>query len=163
MSVSLRTIYDSLHIWLEERNAYDVKSTDKDLFTDYAVPPHRRITFTVDPAVVETCRRNNKPVPALPSLILLAMRAACSRVAHMSGAVEQMERVLCDLEDTRVMAEDGATADLLTSLLSVSGVTITRRRRLFPLWLLLQIYPSPTHFPICRISHASSQGNNDNP
>ncbi|KAJ7230387.1 hypothetical protein GGX14DRAFT_583037 [Mycena pura] len=62
-------------------------------------------------------KKAGQPVPELPSRSLLAIRAACSRVAHMSGAAEQIDQILHDLEETSVMAEDGSTADLLTSRL----------------------------------------------
>lgn len=75
------------------------------------------MTFTVDPDVVADCKAKGKAVPALPSPSLLAIRAACSRVAHMSGAAEQADQILRDFEDISVMAEDGATAELITSRL----------------------------------------------
>jgi hypothetical protein len=75
------------------------------------------VTFKVDPEVEAACRVKNKPIPALPSPSLLAIRAAFSRVAHMAGAAEQVDQILRDLEETPVMAEDGSTMDLLTSRL----------------------------------------------
>ncbi|KAJ7816199.1 hypothetical protein B0H14DRAFT_2845104 [Mycena olivaceomarginata] len=120
--------FDHLKFWLEEvigePNTYDVCAAKPSFFTRTVGPPDRRVTFKVDPDVEAACRANNKPVPALPSPTLLA---ACSHVAHMSGAAEQIDQVLRDLEDTRVMAEDGSTADLLASRLlqSPRSVRIT--------------------------------------
>ncbi|KAJ7775843.1 hypothetical protein B0H14DRAFT_2964326 [Mycena olivaceomarginata] len=108
-------------------NTYDVCAAKPSFFTRTVELPHRRVTFKVDPDVEAACRANNKPVPTLPSPTLLAIRAACSSVAHMAGTAEQIDQVLCDLEDTRIMAEDGSTVDLLTSRLlqSPRGVRIT--------------------------------------
>ncbi|CAK5282377.1 unnamed protein product [Mycena citricolor] len=75
------------------------------------------VTFRIDPDVVASCKRNQTNPPALPSPSLLAIRAACSRVAHLSGAAEQVDQILRDLEDRPVMAEDGGSAHLLESRL----------------------------------------------
>ncbi|KAJ7277262.1 hypothetical protein C8J57DRAFT_1581590 [Mycena rebaudengoi] len=83
-------------------------------FFDVLGSPPQRVTFTVDPDVVAACEANDRLVPAFPSPPLLAIRAACSRVAHMAGAVEQADQVLRDLEDMSIMAEDGTTAELFT-------------------------------------------------
>jgi hypothetical protein len=61
------------------------------------------VTFKVDPEVEAPCRVKNKPVPALPSPSLLAIRVAFSRVAHMAGAAEQADQILRDLEETPVI------------------------------------------------------------
>ncbi|KAJ7775824.1 hypothetical protein B0H14DRAFT_333874 [Mycena olivaceomarginata] len=97
-------------------NTYKICATDPDFFNVMGSPP-QRVTFTVDPDVVAACVANGRPVPALPSPSLLAIRAACSRVAHMAGAAEQADQILRDLEDMSVMAENGTTADLFTSRL----------------------------------------------
>lgn len=101
-------------------NSYDVRASDPDFFAIAEAPP-RRIKFEVDPEVVAACNARGIAVPELPSQRLLAMRAACSRVAHMSGAAEQIDQILRDLEETWVMANDGTTADLLTSRLLQSS------------------------------------------
>lgn len=88
------------------------------------LPPPARVTFRVDPDVVAACAANNTELPALPSPSLLAIRAACSRVAHMSGAAEQIDQILRDLEDTPVLAEDGGSAHLLVSRLLQSSRTV---------------------------------------
>lgn len=43
----------------------------------------------------------------------LAIHAACVKVAHLSGAAEHIENVLRRLEDTRVLAEDGGSSEVL--------------------------------------------------
>ncbi|KAI6098033.1 hypothetical protein EDD17DRAFT_1749693 [Pisolithus thermaeus] len=55
----------------------------------------------------------------LPNPTYLAIRAACAKVAHLSGVVEHIRSVLERLEDTRVLAEDGGSSELLyTAILS---------------------------------------------
>ena len=64
----------------------------------------------------------------LPNPKLLALHAACARVAHMSGAAKTFDELECDVEDeafdelerdveeTRVLAFDGSSACLLDHL-----------------------------------------------
>ena len=49
----------------------------------------------------------------LPSPAYLAIHAACARVAHLSGAGEHIDRVLRELEHTKVLSKDGASAEAL--------------------------------------------------
>ncbi|KAJ7864065.1 hypothetical protein B0H13DRAFT_2671286 [Mycena leptocephala] len=85
---NLHHLYNHLEFWLEEfmtyahqPNTYDVCAADPTFFTgETTSPPRRRVTFKVDPDVEAACRAKNKPIPALPSPSLLAIRAACSRV-----------------------------------------------------------------------------------
>ena len=62
----------------------------------------------------------------LPNPKLLALHAACARVAHMSGAAEAFDELERDVEETRVLAFDGSSARLLDHLMSplmtISGV-----------------------------------------
>lgn len=54
----------------------------------------------------------------LPEPRLLALHAVCVRVAHMSGAAEALDELDRDVEATRVLARDGASANLLYMKLS---------------------------------------------
>lgn len=87
-------------------------------------PPPEYVTFSVDPDWAAHCEKNNIPLPTLPSRDLIAIRAACARVANMSGAAEQIDQICRDEEDIMVMASDGSTGDLLTSLLNVRAVSV---------------------------------------
>jgi hypothetical protein len=49
----------------------------------------------------------------LPSPCYLRLRDACAQVAHLSGARDYIGTVLEDLEEIRVLAYDGSTADVL--------------------------------------------------
>ncbi|KAJ7166287.1 hypothetical protein C8R43DRAFT_1162659 [Mycena crocata] len=120
MRSDLHHLFDHLDFWLEEvigeENTYTIVSIKNKVFK-VGLPPPTRVTFRVDPYVVTTCTASKTNLPALPSPSLLAIRAACSRVAHMSGAAEQVDQILRDLEDTPVMVEDGGSAHLLESRL----------------------------------------------
>ncbi|KAJ7118455.1 hypothetical protein C8R43DRAFT_934221 [Mycena crocata] len=54
----------------------------------------------------------------LPDPRLLALHAVCARVAHMSGAAEALDSFERDVEETLVLARDGASANLVDRLLS---------------------------------------------
>ncbi|KAJ7044743.1 hypothetical protein C8F04DRAFT_942092 [Mycena alexandri] len=54
----------------------------------------------------------------LPEPRLLALHAVCVRVAHMSGAAQALDDLDRDVEDTLVLARDGASANLLDMKLS---------------------------------------------
>ncbi|KAJ7840127.1 hypothetical protein B0H13DRAFT_2416453 [Mycena leptocephala] len=77
---NLHHLYNHLEFWLEE--VIGVARNFNFLIISIATtsPPRRRVTFKVDPDVEAACRAKNKPIPALPSPSLLAIRAACSRV-----------------------------------------------------------------------------------
>ena len=57
-----------------------------------------------------------------PNNQLLALHAACARVAHMSGAAEFLDKLEHDAEETAVLAFDGSSASLLGDLLSAHAV-----------------------------------------
>ncbi|KAJ7710846.1 hypothetical protein B0H17DRAFT_914779, partial [Mycena rosella] len=54
----------------------------------------------------------------LPEPRLLVLHAVCVRVAHMSGAAQALDDFDRDVEDTLVLARDGASANLLYMKLS---------------------------------------------
>jgi hypothetical protein len=62
--------------------------------------------------VVADCEARNIKPPKLPDLNYLPSVLH----VHMSGAAQQNDEIMDDLE-TIVMADDGSTADLTTSLL----------------------------------------------
>ncbi|KAF7299234.1 hypothetical protein MIND_00872100 [Mycena indigotica] len=118
MSAALHGLFDTLHFWFEEDvnaepNTYNVVTMDP--YPIAFLPA--RVTFTVDPHALADCATQGIPVPSLPSPTLLAIHAACCRVAHLSGAAEQADQILHDLETTQVLAEDGGSSHLLMSRL----------------------------------------------
>ncbi len=49
----------------------------------------------------------------LPSPELLALHAACAKVANLSGAAEYLDRVDRDIEENGVLKENGDSPELL--------------------------------------------------
>ncbi|KAF9479918.1 hypothetical protein BDN70DRAFT_894535 [Pholiota conissans] len=137
ISVGLRPLFDDFTFWLEsvpqQPNTYNVVSTHPDLFAKLSMSTLKRVTFQVDPTLVREWNTNSPkdtngnipPLPSLPDPSLIAMRAACARVARLSGAVEQAEQILEDRENASVMDNKGGTADLLNSLLLRYGAQAT--------------------------------------
>lgn len=82
--------------------------------------PRQQVTFTVDPAFAAECVAQGV-TPEHPTRGLLAIRAAVSRVAHMSGAAEQYEIIMRDRETSMVMAHDGSSAEFLKALVEISA------------------------------------------
>ncbi|KAF8206225.1 hypothetical protein K438DRAFT_2088522 [Mycena galopus ATCC 62051] len=124
MDTELHHEWDELGFWFEEvegqPNTYDVVAADPILWT-MVQRPRRRVTFTVNPNFAAECLAQKKATPELPSRALLAIRAAVSRVAHMSGAAEQYEIIMRDRETSTVMAYDGGSAEFLTALVQISA------------------------------------------
>ena len=58
----------------------------------------------------------------LPSPDYLRLHAAAARVAHLSGAGEYINKILRDMEKTRVLSNDGSSALLLTAALE--GISV---------------------------------------
>ena len=62
----------------------------------------------------------------LPSPELLALHAACAKVAHLSGAGEYVDRIIEDMEQIDVLAYDGTSSDILHhALITLSSRVIT--------------------------------------
>jgi len=53
------------------------------------------------------------PRLSLPDPRYLRVHAACAKVANLSGAGECIDKIIRDLEDIRVLAADGSSADVL--------------------------------------------------
>ncbi|KAH8082008.1 hypothetical protein BXZ70DRAFT_901214 [Cristinia sonorae] len=120
LQADLRIEFDRGNLWFEPVNdqpdTYDVVY---DKYTNTHVRPFPdRVTFILNPDIVHACQQKGIQPPALPSRMLLATRAACSRVLHMSGAAEQINIILRDIEEVGVLAKDGSAADLLFSAIS---------------------------------------------
>jgi hypothetical protein len=60
----------------------------------------------------------------LPDRRYLALHAACAKVLHLSGAAEAIDSILRDLEDTKVLSQDGASAELLDYLLFTDSTMV---------------------------------------
>ncbi|KAG6856425.1 hypothetical protein H0H87_004551 [Tephrocybe sp. NHM501043] len=122
MYMDFHMSFDQLRLWLEPvpgmANTYQICGPDstKGFFTPFK--PDRRVTFTVEPSAAEAAARQGKTL-SLPDPCLLSLRAACSRVAHLSGAAEHHDKILRDLEEIPVLADDGSMADFLSHRISM--------------------------------------------
>jgi len=125
MDMGLHRCFDRLQLWLEPQttattttvNTYTVCVKLDEIFRLVA-KPQEQVTFSVPDDVIRECEARGKPIPALPDPTLIALHAACARVAHMSGAAEYLDMLERDAEDTTVLASDGSSAYLLHGLLS---------------------------------------------
>lgn len=54
----------------------------------------------------------------VPSPELLALHAACAKVAHLSGVGEEIDKFDRDLDDLHVLAADGSSSSVLAHALS---------------------------------------------
>ncbi|KAJ7076528.1 hypothetical protein C8R44DRAFT_993028 [Mycena epipterygia] len=116
MSMMMHCLFDELQFWFEEVvGQLEIK------FLHHKRTPPSPITLSVDPVFAARCAADGIAPPDLPSSALLAIRAAVSRVAHMSGAAEQYDMVMRDRETTTVMSDDTASAEMLSVLLQVNA------------------------------------------
>lgn len=86
---------------------------------------HDRQDYSAD-MFVEFNSKLERVLP--PDPFLLALRATCARVAHMSGAAEFFDQVEWDAEETRVLASDGSSCTLLDHLLTPFAIIPERVR-----------------------------------
>jgi len=100
MEKNVHDRFDRLELWLEETktpNQYCIKSF------------HRLLRFD---RLVEFSSPDPERFP-VPSPKLLALHAACCKVAHMSGAAEYLDKYDRDLDDLHVLASDGTSFAVL--------------------------------------------------
>jgi hypothetical protein len=79
-------------------------------FTDYLVTPDQVVFTTPDPVKLP-----------LPSPDLLALHATCAQVAHLSGAREYLDRIIEEMEELGVLAQDGTSSEVLHHALMTLG------------------------------------------
>ncbi|KAI0312630.1 hypothetical protein OF83DRAFT_1145133, partial [Amylostereum chailletii] len=95
--------FNRLELWFERTdipNCYNIKTVMPGLLTPEQATG---VTLTTpDPAHLP-----------LPDPNLLALHAACAKVAHLSGAGEHVDRIFRDIEEIGVLAEDGGSAEVL--------------------------------------------------
>ncbi|KAG6826820.1 hypothetical protein H0H92_014290 [Tricholoma furcatifolium] len=121
MSMEFHEAFDTFDLWLEPvdntLHTYDICINRNGGF---ATPlKSKRITFSVDKSAAAAAEKVGKTLQ-LPDRTLLALRAACSRVANMSGAAEHIDHILRDLEEIPFLADDGSMADLLSHRISTA-------------------------------------------
>ncbi|OCH93821.1 hypothetical protein OBBRIDRAFT_724074, partial [Obba rivulosa] len=76
----------------------------------------KKITFNSNAFVDE--KTGEKCQFPIPDRKLLALHSgSCARVFHLSGAAEYVQKVLRDIEETKILASDDGSADLLHNAL----------------------------------------------
>ncbi|KAI0364578.1 hypothetical protein BV20DRAFT_1057144 [Pilatotrama ljubarskyi] len=106
LDVTVRDAFDQMNMWFEaidgRENTYKIVLAAKvQRLAKFLTP--EQVTFTSD-----------HPELPLPSPKYLRVHAACCRVAHMSGAAEHLDLIFRDMEDLKVLAHDGTSADVLS-------------------------------------------------
>jgi hypothetical protein len=108
-------------------HTYTVCAKPGSLVFEFGVKPQKQATFSVPGDVIHECEAKGKPIPALPDPNLIALHAACARVAHMSGTAEYFDKLEQDVEEMTVLASDGSSAYLLHGLLNLIPVSVGDR------------------------------------
>jgi len=134
--------FDSLHIWFEEtdkvcytmlqqmhiyvlivylqEHVYTLRSSHAGESTlNNWQSINRCIDFQRHISTYDLKKVKTRPEELMPNPALLALHAACACVAQMSGAAEVLDMMDLDgTEDIKVLAEDGATGDILYHMLA---------------------------------------------
>ncbi|KAJ7643827.1 hypothetical protein FB45DRAFT_282536 [Roridomyces roridus] len=120
LTTDVHIIFDKLMLALEpvvdKPNTYDVVFADPETAIGFfGLKNQITLTNFVD---TRKFRLDGELELPLPDPRLLALHAVCVRVAHMSGAAEALDEFDRDMEETSVLAEDGASAHLLNMIFS---------------------------------------------
>ncbi|KAJ7835336.1 hypothetical protein B0H14DRAFT_2363457 [Mycena olivaceomarginata] len=77
------------------------------------------LLFSINPQALRDCADKDNPshLLKLPDQQLMAMRAACARVAAMSGAADQLRLIMEDRDDAQTLADSDTTIYLVDSIL----------------------------------------------
>lgn len=102
MEKNVHDWFDRLEMWFEATNVTNCYRVKAVYDYEYHKLPER-ITFTTP---------NHDTLP-VPSPKLLALHAACAKVAHLSGAGEYIDKIDRDVEDLGVLSYDGASSSVL--------------------------------------------------
>ncbi|KAF7358242.1 hypothetical protein MVEN_00873100 [Mycena venus] len=124
MCINFHPDFDKFLFWLEavpgQEHTYDVVARDpQDFFSQTPTPP-RRVKFRVDPDAAQDAARLKIPIRLdLPDPELIAIRAACARVAAMSGAADQFLQLYKDHDEEGLgtLSDSESAVYLLDSLL----------------------------------------------
>ncbi|KAK0492963.1 hypothetical protein EDD18DRAFT_1357347 [Armillaria luteobubalina] len=111
------TIADGLHPAFD-RLSFSLCPIDDDnnTYEIHTHPPNRNAMYRLPNRATLTDATNGK-IP-LPDHRYFQLHHACATIAHLSGAGEVVEQLLRDMEDIKVLAEDGGSNHLLSLALS---------------------------------------------
>ncbi|KAI0666036.1 hypothetical protein C8Q78DRAFT_985193 [Trametes maxima] len=104
LDTRIHHIFDTLRMWFEavegQPNCYNIELVPS-MARPFFIP--KRVQFV-----------SHHPELPLPSPRYLEVHAACCRIAHMSGAAEYLDLIYRHMEELQVLANNGASADVLT-------------------------------------------------
>ncbi|KAH8930256.1 hypothetical protein BT69DRAFT_1275674 [Atractiella rhizophila] len=108
LDAPLHDWFDKLKLWLQptgEPNVYKIEARNERLvFRNHRVP--RQVRLTTQDAQLD-----------LPNPKYLALHAACSRVAHLSGAADHLDRMDSDRDHPSLVCLSGELTDILAARL----------------------------------------------
>ncbi|KAK0438225.1 hypothetical protein EV421DRAFT_1906766 [Armillaria borealis] len=112
------TITPDYHSALDELriSLHPIESDDNNTYEIHTYPPNRNAVYGLPDQVTLTDATGGQ-IP-LPSRRYFQLHDACAKIAHLSGAGEIVERLFRDVEDVKVLAEDGGSQHLLSLALS---------------------------------------------
>ncbi|KAI6004742.1 hypothetical protein EDD15DRAFT_2155432 [Pisolithus albus] len=110
MEQGCHTAFDELVLWLKP---VEVRSLDT--YHTHASRPGVKEKRNIPDIVTFSTTTGFR----LPNPTYLALHALCCEVAWMSGAAEYIMDIERRMDQTRVLAEDGSTADILSSALAL--------------------------------------------
>ena len=96
---TIRWLFGANIVSLMQVNTYNVCARPHRLIFRLATKPQKQVTFSVLEDVIRECEGKRKRIPALPDPDLIALHAACARVAWMSGAAELFDMFERDAEE----------------------------------------------------------------
>lgn len=74
--------------------------------------------------MIDLENHSGRPDLRVPDPRYLQLHAACSKIAHASGAAEFIEEFLADYEELKTLSRDGSSYELLGQALSLVAVPI---------------------------------------
>ncbi|KAK0502204.1 hypothetical protein EDD18DRAFT_1346783 [Armillaria luteobubalina] len=112
------TIADGLHTAFDQLafSLRPIGSDDNNTYEIHTYPSGLNASFRLPDRVMLTNATNGN-IP-LPDRRYFQLHDACARIAHLSGAGEVVEQLFRDMEDVKVLAEDGGSNHLLSLALS---------------------------------------------
>ncbi|KDN45802.1 hypothetical protein RSAG8_04635, partial [Rhizoctonia solani AG-8 WAC10335] len=109
LSVIEHTNFGQLEFWLEKVQGKGHTYVVNSALALGGIPRGSEVTFVDHGLGLE-----------MPDPELIAIHAACAQVVHQSGMAEYIDRILQDLEEIPVLAEDGSSNALMIALCSIS-------------------------------------------
>ncbi|KAK0213169.1 hypothetical protein DFS33DRAFT_1269795 [Desarmillaria ectypa] len=114
ISPEFHRLFDRLQLSL-----HPIEQDGSNTYEIHTYPPYENAEYGL-PYQVTLTDTTGGQIP-LPSRRYFQLRDACAKIAHFSGAGEVMEQLFRELQDAKVLAEDGGSHHLLSlALLSCS-------------------------------------------